>query len=112
MRLLRALSVVLLLTITSWLVIGEHDAARAQSVDEAENQADRAADQADAARTLLSESASARAGIEDELAESLVLLADLNAELSRVASELDQLRQHMARADVELCLLYTSDAAD
>ena len=102
MRLLRALSVVLLLAVTSWLVIGEHDAARAQSVDDAEQKADQAADEAEAARSLLSDSASARAGIEDELADSLVRLADLNAELSRVSSELDQLRQHLALADIEL----------
>lgn len=108
MRLLWALSAALILAITLGLVVGGPGAARAQSVDEAEQSADDARRRAERASSLLTETASVRAGVEDELAASLTRLAQLNAELSRVANHLDDLRQALGRADTDLATLSES----
>ncbi len=108
MRLLRTLLVVLLLASTLGLVVGEQGLARAQSVEDAQQNADQAHQQAQEAHSLLSDSANKRAGIEDDLAASLVRLTQLNAQLSSVSSELDDLRQNLAQADLELSSLADS----
>lgn len=102
MRFLRALSAALLLMTSLLLVVGEDPPARAQSVDEAEEDAERLRRQADEADSLLSSVAGRRAGIEDELLASMAELGRLNAELSRLSVHLDELRTAVARADTEL----------
>ncbi|MGA7271066.1 MAG: transglycosylase SLT domain-containing protein [Acidimicrobiia bacterium] len=105
MRLLRTLSVLLLLASILGLVFGGQGSARAQSVEDARQKADQAQQRAEEAHSLLSETANNRAGIEDDLAASLVRLSQLNAELSTVSSELDDLRRNLAQADLELTSL-------
>lgn len=99
MRLLRAISVLLLLVASLAFVVGEDVAARAQTVDEAERATDAARIQADAAAGILREAASTRAGIEDDLAASIVRLGEINAELSRVSVELDEIRTRLASSE-------------
>ncbi|HSJ33494.1 MAG TPA: transglycosylase SLT domain-containing protein [Acidimicrobiia bacterium] len=102
MRFLRALSAALLLMTSMLLVLGEDSPARAQSVDEAEEDAERLRRQAEEADSLLSSTASRRSGIEDELLASMAELGRLNAELSRLSVHLDELRVAVARADTDL----------
>lgn len=102
MRLFRALSAALTLIISVSLVVGESGPARAQEIEDAEDDASDARRRADQAAGLLSEAAGRRAGIEDELAASLTRLAELNAELTRASIHLDALRQSLALADSDL----------
>lgn len=102
MRFLRALSAALLLMTSLLLVLGEDSPARAQSVDEAEEDAERLRRQAEKADSLLSSTASRRSGIEDELLASMAELGRLNGELSRLSVHLDELRVAVARADTDL----------
>ncbi|HEX2153942.1 MAG TPA: transglycosylase SLT domain-containing protein [Acidimicrobiia bacterium] len=102
MRLLRALSAALILFILLGLVFAGPGPARAQDVDQAREDAATAGDRADRAASLLSETASRRAGIEEELAASLTRLARLSDELTRVSVRLDELRQSLAIADTNL----------
>lgn len=106
MRLLRALSAALILVSSLTLVVaGEHQTARAQEVDEAEEEADAARDRVNEAASLLSEASSRRTGIEDELAASLTRLSELGAELTRVSVHLEELRQAVMKADEELAVV-------
>jgi septal ring factor EnvC (AmiA/AmiB activator) len=102
MRILRALSAALLLVTSVLLVVGEDSPARAQSADEAEEDAERLRRQAEEADSLLSSAAGRREGIEDELLASMAELGRLNAELSRLSVHLDELRVAVARADADL----------
>lgn len=76
--------------------------ARAADVDRAENDAENARRRVAEADSLLSAAAANRAGIEAELAASLVRLGELSAELSRVSVRLDDLRQAVERAEATL----------
>lgn len=106
MRLLRALSAALILVSSLGLVVaGEPETARAQKVDEAADGADAARERAEEAESLLSEAASRRAGIEDELAASLTRLTEIGAELTRVSVRLDELRQAVTKADEDLAVV-------
>ncbi|HLU31549.1 MAG TPA: transglycosylase SLT domain-containing protein [Acidimicrobiia bacterium] len=102
MRLLRALSAALVLTLSLVFVADGQATARAADVDGAENEADRARRRAAQADSLLSAAASRRAGIEAELAASFVRLGELNSQLSRVSVRLDDLRQAVERAETTL----------
>lgn len=102
MRLLRALSAALLLIVSLGFAIGEAEPARAQSVEDAEQNAADARQDARQAESILSDAANGRAGIEDELAASLTRLTELNAELTRVAIHLDGLRKALSVADQDL----------
>jgi hypothetical protein len=102
MRFLRGLSAALLLAISLVLANGGERPARAQSVEEAEQAAERSRLQADQAASLLSAAASRRAGIEEQLLASMARLGQLNAELRRLSVHLEELRAAVARADTEL----------
>jgi hypothetical protein len=105
MRLFWALSAALLLAISLALVVGEPGEARAQEVDEAEEDAERARRRADAAAGILDDEVERRDGIEDDLATSLTRLSEINAELTRVSIRLDGLRQALTTADTDLARL-------
>ncbi|CAN5846155.1 hypothetical protein BH23ACT5_BH23ACT5_09380 [soil metagenome] len=111
MRLLRAASVVLFLLISFAFVSSERVPAFAQSTGEAEEMAEAAEREAAAADGLLSDTMELRAGIEDELAESIAELSRLNAELSRVSVELDSIRLILATAETELASISETLAA-
>ena len=102
MRLLRALSAALLLSISLALVVGGPGEARGQEVDEAQEDAERARRRADAAAGLVDDEAERRAGIEDELATTLTRLSEINAELTRVSIHLESLREFLSTADADL----------
>lgn len=102
MRLLRALSAALLLSISFALVVGGPGEARGQEVDEAEEDAEQARQRADAAAGLVDDEAERRAGIEDELASTLTRLSAINAELTRVSIHLESLREFLSTADADL----------
>lgn len=101
MRLFRALTAALLLVLSLGFALGDPNRARAQGVEEAEDAAEGALRSAEAADSLLSATAVRRAGIEQELAASFALLAQINAELTRVSVRLDGLRQSLSQADAD-----------
>ncbi len=105
MRLLRAASVVFLLVISLAFVLTERAPAFAQTTTEAEAEADGAERRASAADGLLSDALERRAGIEDDLAESITTLNRINAELTRVSVELDSVRIALATAEAEMASL-------
>jgi hypothetical protein len=76
--------------------------ARAQSVDESEQQAEEAGRQAEVATGLVDTALAQRAEIEAQLAVTIARISDLAAELSLVSSSLDTLRTQIAFADTEL----------
>lgn len=76
--------------------------ARAQSVDETEQEAEDAGRQAEVAAGLVDTALAQRAEIEAQLATSIARISDLAAELSIVSSNLDILRTQIAFADTEL----------
>ena len=76
--------------------------ARAQSVDESEQQAEEAGRQAEVAAGLVDTALAQRAEIEAQLAVTIARISDLAAELSLVSSSLDTLRTQIAFADTEL----------
>jgi hypothetical protein len=76
--------------------------ARAQSVDEAEEAANDAEQQAEVAAGLVDSAIAERSGIEAELAESMSRISDLAEELSRVSAGVERLREQAGFADTEL----------
>jgi peptidoglycan hydrolase CwlO-like protein len=103
MRALRplALAFVVVAAVVALTGVGERH-ARAQSVEESEEEAEAAGRRAEVAAGLVDAALSERGGIEAELAASIVRISDLSAELSVVSSSLDTLRTQIAFADTEL----------
>jgi peptidoglycan hydrolase CwlO-like protein len=103
MRALRppALVFVVIAAVVALTGVGERH-ARAQSVEESEEEAEAAGRRAEVAAGLVDAALSERGGIEAELAASIVRISDLSAELSVVSSSLDTLRTQIAFADTEL----------
>ena len=103
MRVLRSLT---LLALVSAIALGvtfyEDHPARAQTVDESEQEAEAAERQADVAAGLVDSAVNRRAEIESELAVSITRISDLSAELSAVSSDLDSLKAQIAHGDAEL----------
>ena len=103
MRVLRSLT---LLALVSAFALGvtfyEDHPARAQTVDESEQEAEAAERQADVAAGLVDSAVNRRAEIESELAVSITRISDLSAELSAVSSDLDSLKAQIAHGDAEL----------
>lgn len=81
--------------------------ARAQSIDEAEQEANAAERRANAAAGLVDTAVVHRAEIEIELAMSITRISDLSAELSAVSSGLETLRGQIAFGDSELSTIET-----
>jgi len=82
--------------------IADHHPARAQTVDESEQEADAAERQAEVAAGLVDSAVARRAEIESELAISITRISDLSAQLSAVSSDLDGLKAQIAHGDAEL----------
>jgi peptidoglycan hydrolase CwlO-like protein len=103
MRVLRSLT---LLALVSTFALGvvpyDNHPARAQTVDESEQEAEAAERQAEVAAGLVDTAVSRRAEIESELAVSITRISDLSAELSAVSSDLDSLKAQIAHGDAEL----------
>jgi peptidoglycan hydrolase CwlO-like protein len=80
----------------------DHHTARAQTIDESEQEAEAAERQAEAAAGLVDTAVVRRAEIESELAVSIARISDLSAQLSAVSSDLDSLKSQIAFGDAEL----------
>ena len=103
---MRALRSLTLLGLFSILALGvatvDHHTARAQTIDESEQEAEAAERQAEVAAGLVDTAVARRAEIESELAVSIARINDLSAQLSALSSDLDSLKAQIAFADAEL----------
>ena len=102
MRALRSSSLVLSVTMAVAGLTAGGSLALAQTIDEAEQDAEDAQTQAEVATGLVDSALTERAEIETELATSMARIADLSAELSKVSASLEQLRGQIGFADAEL----------
>jgi septal ring factor EnvC (AmiA/AmiB activator) len=102
MRLFRALCTAVALALVLSTVVSDGFAARAQSVGEAEDDADRAAREAEQASGLVESAVANRSAIESDLLSTITLLNDLSAELSSLSVDLDTLSEQLGFADLEL----------
>ncbi|HEX2405296.1 MAG TPA: hypothetical protein VHM29_11395, partial [Acidimicrobiia bacterium] len=84
------------------MAIVDHHTARAQTIDESEQEAEAAERQAEVAAGLVDTAIARRAEIESELAVSIARISDLSAQLSAVSSDLDSLKSQIAFGDAEL----------
>ena len=102
MRALRSLTLLALLSTVALGVAIADPVAQAQTVDESEQEAERAQRQAEVAAGLVDTAVARRAEIEAELAVSITRISDLSAQLSAVSSDLDSLKAQIAYGDAEL----------
>ena len=103
MRVLRPLSLVVVVVVGALAVTATGEPlARAQSVDETEQDAEEARRQAEVAGGLVDTALAQRTEIEAQLVVSIALINDLAAELSILSANLDTLRTQIAFADTEL----------
>ena len=108
MRFVRAFSLALALTLAvSTLDLGGF-AARAQTVDETEENADTAGQRTEVADGLVDAAVANRVEIEIQLALTMSRINDLSAELSTVALGLDKLQGQIGFADAELAAIEVS----
>lgn len=87
--------------VLSLAVVGTPHAS-AQSVNQAEDEADEAKEGVDAASGLVGDAIAERAEIESELVVVIAKVNDLSAQLSTVGAGLDRLADQLGFADVEL----------
>jgi len=103
MRALRPLSLVAIVVVAALAMTATGEPlARAQSVDETEQEAEEAGRQAEVAAGLVDTALAQRTEIETQLAVSIARINDLAAEMSILSSNLDTLRTQIAFADTEL----------
>jgi peptidoglycan hydrolase CwlO-like protein len=102
MRFVRPFLALLVAALMATLVATGEPPARAQSTEEAEEEADDARERVDAASGLVDEAVEDREEIERQLAESITLLNELTAQLSQVGADIDRIASQVGYADVEL----------
>jgi len=102
MRSLRTLSLVVAFALATAALTGPGQFALAQSVDDAETDAEGAGERAEVAAGLVDETVAARVEIELELVETIGRINDLSAELSALSAGLDKLQEQISFADTEL----------
>lgn len=102
MRSTRLLSLVLATSLLLTLALVAFPSASAQSVDEAERDAEQAKEQAEQADGLVDAAVAERDQIETELALTIERVNTLAAELSVVGAGLDRIGEKLGFADVEL----------
>ena len=102
MRLFRFLPAVIAVSLVLSVASVDGPLAYAQSVDDAEDDADNAKDKADAATGLVDSAVAEREQIENELADSIARVNELSAQLSIVGTGLDRTVEQLGFADVEL----------
>jgi peptidoglycan hydrolase CwlO-like protein len=76
--------------------------ARAQTTDQAEDEADEAQRRANAASGLVDDAVENRDSIEEQLADSIARMNELADELSKVGADIDRIATQVGYADVEL----------
>jgi hypothetical protein len=102
MRPLRPLAALLALSLLASIVAAGGPLARAQTTEQAEDEAADARRRAGVASGLVDEAVANRDEIERQLAQSIIRMNDLSARLSAVGSSLDRLSAQVGFADVEL----------
>jgi transglycosylase-like protein with SLT domain len=102
MRLFRFFPAVIAFSILLSVAVVDGPLAYAQSVNDAEDDADDAKKKADAATGLVDSAVVEREQIERDLAESIARVNDLAAQLSIVGVGLDRTAEQLTFADVEL----------
>lgn len=102
MRFARLFTALLALSLLASVIAVGEPAARAQSTEDPEGRADRAAQTADTASGLVDEAVANRDELERQLADSIALMNELAAQLSAVGSDLDRLAAQVGYADIEL----------
>jgi Transglycosylase SLT domain len=102
MRLFRFFPAVIAFSILLSVAAVDGPLAYAQSVNDAEDDADDAKEKADAATGLVDSAVAEREQIERDLAESIASVNDLAAQLSIVGVGLDRTAEQLTFADVEL----------
>ncbi len=102
MRLFRFLPAVIAFSLFLSVASVDGPLAYAQSVDDAEEDADDAKDKTDAATGLVDSAVAEREQIENELADSIARVNELSAQLSIVGTGLDRTAEQLGFADVEL----------
>ncbi len=101
MRPLRFVSVFLVLSMVAAVAGVDDLPAMAQSVEETEEDAEKARERADVADALVDEAVENREEIEILLAETIARLSELTAELSEVGANLDKLTGQISFAEAE-----------
>lgn len=102
MRPMRTPSPPLALWVATALFLTGTPLAIAQSVDEAEQEADTARRDAAAASGLVDEAVANRREVELQLLDSIARMNEISAELSRVGAALDATAERLGFADIEL----------
>jgi hypothetical protein len=102
MRALRHFPLALALAATVAILATDGPSAFAQTVGDAEQEVEEAERRAEVADGLVDAALGQRAEIEGELAVSISRISDLAAELSRVSSSLDELKEQVGFADTQL----------
>lgn len=102
MRFARLLTALLALSLLASIVASGGSLARAQSTENAEQDAERAEERAETASGLVDEAVANRDALERLVADSIIRMNELAAELSRVGSDLDRLAAQVGYADIEL----------
>ncbi|MDH3191055.1 MAG: transglycosylase SLT domain-containing protein [Acidimicrobiia bacterium] len=102
MRPLRAISLVLATILALSVSLTDGQFARAQSVDDAQEQAEAAERQAAVAAGLVDEAVANRAQLELDLLNTITRINQLSDELSRLSVGLDRISEQLGYADVEL----------
>jgi peptidoglycan hydrolase CwlO-like protein len=102
MRPLRAISLVIAIFLALSVTLTDGLTARAQSVDEAQDQADTAKERAQVAAGLVDQAVADREQIELDLLNTITRTNELSDELSRLSVGLDRISEQLGFADVEM----------
>lgn len=102
MRFARLFTALLALSLLASIVTTGGPLARAQTTDDAEQDAERAEQRADTASGFVDEAVANRDALEHQLADSIARMNELAAQLSEVGSDLDDLAAQVGYADIEL----------
>jgi len=102
MRFLRFIPAVIAFSLVLSVITTDGPVAHAQSVDDAEDNVERAKEEADSASGLVDGAISDRGTVEAQLADSISRVNELAAQLSIVGVGLDRTAEQLSFADVEL----------
>lgn len=102
MRFARLFTALLTFSLLTSIVVIGGPLARAQTTEDAEQKAERAAERAETATGLVDEAVEDRDALEHQLADSIARMNELAAQLSEVGADLDRLAAQVGYADIEL----------
>jgi septal ring factor EnvC (AmiA/AmiB activator) len=102
MRFLRFIPAVIAFSLVLSVITTDGPVAHAQSVDDAEDNVERAKEEADSASGLVDGAIADRGTVEAQLADSIARVNELAAQLSIVGVGLDRTAEQLGFADVEL----------